>query len=152
VTVIACEGPRLVTNYNPYAGAKGILLTIADSISTLASFGATGYKDAAVVILGPEHRNTIAEEGWNKEQVQQFLYDHCGRKAGELRATVHNEGAGVWVKEEDDDDHFVRLFESPDRIKIISAGGAAGRFSVVCDGFASEKFCKWQIRGIPEQQ
>ncbi|MBX5467403.1 MAG: hypothetical protein K6U14_07920 [Firmicutes bacterium] len=146
VAAVACEAPRLVGNYNPEAGPEGILLTIADTLSTLTSFGATGPKDATVVLLGPEHRDTIAQAGWSKRDVQQFLFEHCGRRAGELKRTVG--GVPAWGTVDAPDDAWVQMFADPDRILVVAAGGGAGRFSVVCDGFAAPQFCQWQMRKI----
>ena len=135
VTVIACDGPKLVTNFN--SGAEGILLQIAETAAI------SGYKDDVVVILGPEHRDTLVEAGWTKRSIQEFLYEHIGRRAGELKRINSRS-----VQETDPDDRFIHLVKSPEEIKVICAGGGAGRMSVVIDGFALHKYCKWQMRKI----
>lgn len=148
VAVVACEGPKQIHNPNPDAGAEGILLTIADSMSILNNFGVTGPKDA-YIIFGPEHRQTLTEEGFTKESIKQFLYEHCRRKAGDIkRIGAGYEGEYKWFDKDVDDDQWIQLFKSADDIKILSAGGAAGRFSVIIDGRVTPRHSKLVMRKI----
>lgn len=149
VAVIACEGPRQIHNLNPHCGPEGILLTLADAYVSLGTYNPTG-QDVGLFIIGPEHRQTLSEAGWTKEQIREFLFEHCRRRAEEIRKTVGN-GEVIWVNDDDEDDRKVPIFKRKEQIKVISAGGGAGRFSVVINSF-SGRHCKWQMRKIKEPQ
>lgn len=151
VTVVACEGPKQIHNPNPDAGAEGILLTIADMMSTLTNFSVTGPKEAFIVI-GGEHRQTLKEEGWTKEKIKEYLWDHCGRRAGDIKRIGGGyKGDYIWFEKDIDDSEWIRLYQSPNDIHIISAGGDAGRMSVIIDGLVNRKHTQWQIRKIVDQ-
>ena len=140
VTVIALDAPKMVVDFQ--TDAKTLLCAIADMASPLTNVG-PGYKDGEiVVILGPEHRTTLVEDGWNKEQVRGFLYEHMGRRVADFKRAGRNLGT------DRADDEFIHLLKSPEYIRIICAGGGANRLSAVCDGSVAEKFCKAQIRKI----
>lgn len=144
VTLIALESPKQITNFVSQR-AEGILHSIADAASDLVVVANGGYRDGEiVVIIGPEHRATLIEEGWDKDRIRHFLYENMGRTVREIKKL----GEIKWLKEDEDDNRFIHLLKSPDYINIISAGGAAGRFSVVCDGSVAEKFCKAQTKKI----
>ncbi|HHX75688.1 MAG TPA: hypothetical protein GX699_12360, partial [Firmicutes bacterium] len=140
VTVIALDAPKMVIDF--HSDGRGILLSIADMASPLTNVG-PGHKDGdIVVLLGPEHRSVLAAEGWTKEQIRNFLFEHMGRSVGDFRR------AGKDWYEGKKDDEFIPLLKSPDYIRIVAAGGGAGRLSAVCDGSVAEKFCKAQMRKI----
>jgi hypothetical protein len=140
VTVISLDAPKMVVDFN--SDAEGILHSIADVASPLTYTG-PGYKDGEIVVLlGPEHRDTLVQAGWNKEKIRDFLYEHMGRRVGDFRRVGKNSGG------DKADDDFIHLLKSPEYLRIICGGGAAGRLSAVCDGSVAEKFCKAQIRKI----
>lgn len=155
VTVMPSEAPRQIGNFDPRAGGRELLLSLADAMSSLTYFGATGYIESVAVLIGPEHRQILQGERWSKAGVREFLAANCRRKSGALKRIVDNGRGGErgtaygWSRDEDDDDRWVDLFDSAERIKVVSAGGA-GRFSVICWGFASDKFCRTITRRIPD--
>lgn len=142
VTLVGAEGPRLVTNHLTRR-PEALLITVADALRTLGSFGFFGPTNA-VVVLGPEHRDVVADGGFDKQDVQDFLYDACERKASELRS-IDSEYPPL--KEAKSDGEAVKLFESPQDIHVISSGGA-GRFSAVCPGFSHKSYSVSVMRKI----
>ena len=65
-----------------------ILMTIADTMSYGGMI--TQVTDArmlhgAVVVMGPEHAQLIARQGWSKQDVKQFLWENFGKTKRELR-------------------------------------------------------------------
>jgi hypothetical protein len=62
-----------------------ILLSIADSMSYAGAYFPWRFGHGAIVVMGPEHAQLIAQAGWSKQQVREFLWEHFGRRAGELR-------------------------------------------------------------------
>jgi hypothetical protein len=76
VTVIGAECPHNVNDHESLSGL-GILKTVA---GTLVSTGMNDiyYTEAQpLVILGPEHAATIAQDGYTKRSLRQFLYEHA---------------------------------------------------------------------------
>lgn len=134
VTVFGVEGPH---NVNDHYGRTGeeILLTIA---GTLASPGANNFylEGQPVVVVGPEHAEVIAADGFSKADVKRFLSE----KAVVPRAVVSD--AMIEVLEERLPRHLlgergtdgVRFATDPDQLIVLVAGGA-GRHSAVLPTF-----------------
>jgi hypothetical protein len=87
-----------------------------------------------VLVLSPEHANTIARDGWSKADVRKYLWETVVRQP-EPGAPPLRGRAAKWATAEG----AVRKFRSPDAIIIVVAGGTAGRLSVVIPGWVSEE-------------
>ncbi len=134
VTVFGVEGPH---NVNDHYGrtAEEILLTVA---GTLASPGANNFYLAGqpVVVLGPEHAEVIAGDGFSKADVKRFLSAH----AVVPRDLVSE--AMLEVLEQRLPHHLigergsggVRFVTDPDELIVLVAGGA-GRHSAILPTF-----------------
>ena len=134
VTVCGVEGPH---NVNDHYGRTGeeILLTIA---GTLASTGANNFylEGEPVVVLGPEHAEVVAADGFSKADVKRFLSEH----AVVPRRVVSE--AMIDVLEARIPDHLigprgrdgVRFCTRPDDLIVVVAGGA-GRHSAILPTF-----------------
>jgi hypothetical protein len=131
VTVFAAEPPRGVAEHKARS-AKGILKTISYTLATVFTYRAClGYE--AMVILGPEHVKTIWRERWSKQQVREFLFENTGVP---LRVYEGEESEGsqfvpLYREVTIDGERCYQKFRSPDAIKIVVAGGTAGKFSAV---------------------
>ena len=99
------------------------------------------FSDTALIV-GPEHAKTFAQDGWSKNDLRQFLFEHIRRPLCELRPGV-NGGEGVGVSmlaganvqaEPPTDDTLYPKFPAPESILIVVAGGTAGRFSAAVPG------------------
>jgi hypothetical protein len=106
VAVLAAEAPQQVVNSQGRTAAA-IAGTLARSAAMIASDTQHSLGDTLFVI-GPEHARTIAGDGWSKEDLRAALW----------------EGTAP-----------VRKFREPGNIKIMVAGGTAGRFSVLVPGW-----------------
>jgi hypothetical protein len=113
-----------------------ILLTIADSMSYAGGWQAgRGY----TVVMGPEHAQLLARNGWSKPQAKEFLWRHWGRRRGDLRrlGLYHAQGdgtdplSGTGANPDGDDDEFVRFGESPDSMLLVVAGANNAGVSTV---------------------
>jgi hypothetical protein len=107
--------------------AEEVLLTIADSMSYAGSYMAgRGYS----VVMGPEHAQLLARQGWSKADAKQFLWEHWGRRRGELRRLGLLQQAGEG--ETADDEELIRFGQSPDSVLLVVAGtGNAGISTVI---------------------
>jgi hypothetical protein len=73
-----------------------------------------------VVVLGPEHARHIGSAGWSKQDVREYLFEHWGNTALELRLCG---GELREMKGKDyPDDTFIGASADPDTIKIFVAG------------------------------
>jgi hypothetical protein len=108
-----------------------ILTTIADSMSYGGMF--TQVTDArmlhgAVVVMGPEHANLIASQGWSKQDVKQFLWQNFGKRKSDLRrmGKLHADIAA------EAEDAFIRCTSGPEWIMLVVSGANNAGVSTVC--------------------
>ena len=134
VTVFGVEGPH---NVNDHYGRTGeeILRTVA---GTLASPGANNFYllGDPIVVLGPEHAEVIARDGFSKDDVRRFLSEHAiiPRTAvsdaliDELERRCPDHLLGERGRE------GIRFITRPENIVVLVAGGA-GRHSAILPSF-----------------
>ena len=75
VTVIAAEGPHNINDHESIT-AEGILTMTAGTMTTTGSNNAY-YNGEPCVAFGPEHAQTIANDGLSKADVKQWLFEHA---------------------------------------------------------------------------
>jgi len=74
VTVVAAEPPHNINDHESTTGA-GLLKTIAGTIAITGSNN--GYHASEpVVLISPEHAATIAGDGYSKQRVKEYLFEH----------------------------------------------------------------------------
>jgi len=131
VTLMAAEPPRGVAEHKART-AKALLKTISYTLATVFTYRACrGYE--AMVVLCPEHVKTIHRDGWSKQQVREFLFENTGVP---VRVYDEDQGEGSQFVEHYkeitvDGERCYQKFASPEAIKILVAGGTAGKFSAV---------------------
>jgi hypothetical protein len=118
VALLAAEAPQVVVDARSRTAAE-LLSTIARSGEAIASTTVGGLGDTLLVIA-PEHATTIAADGWSKANVRDFLWE---------RMHASTDGGAA------------PKFRAPDNLKILVAGGTAGRFSAWVPG--------WPFRDSP---
>lgn len=122
------------------AKAVHLLSDIADTIGRTGS--ALGRRMRCLVVLGPEHAQAIAADGFSKADVRRYLAEHVGRRASELRAAGKepvnpNEqdpgGRSVADREgRTDGEEFVSLVPEADELLVVVAGARNAGVSAVC--------------------
>ncbi len=115
-----------------------ILLTIADSMSYaggIVQVTEQRMKHSCIVVMGPEHAQLIAKQGWSKQQVRQFLWENFGKRKSELRryGKLHADFS------DEPEDAFIHNASGPEAIWLIVAGAANGGVSTVCPAFTLER-------------
>lgn len=132
VTVHKCEAPRNSID-NLGKEPEQILTAIASVAATLGGNNAT-VPSELVVILNPSQAKGLADNGWSKEDVRQFLYDQARNSAEALRSSTRQ--AIHWPK------WFfhvpdVPVVHSPNDIILVVAGGVGPHSMVAVPwGFA----------------
>ena len=119
------------------AKAEHILSDIADTIGRTGS--AFGRRLRALVILGPEHAQAIAAQGFSKADVRAFLAERTGRRLSDFRRAGKDAVNPAWqggmahpAAEAAPVDEDVRLVHSPEDVVVVVAGARNAGVSTVC--------------------
>lgn len=138
VTVAGVEGPH---NVNDHYGttAQEVLLTVAGTIAVTGSNNS--YLGGEIlVVLGPEHTEVIARDGFSKDDVKRFLMEHAivpGHHISEpqgraMAARVPERFIGSDWRQ------GARMFSNTGEVMVVVAGGA-GRHSAVIPSFGATR-------------
>ncbi len=117
--------------------AEGILNVTADSMRALGTGNCVGQGES-VLLLGPEHRETIAQDGWDKKAIRGYLFNHVRRSLADLKRGSQRAGQ----VEPGDEEKMIPFVRTPDSIFVVAAGGLGGRFSAWVPGFTSYDACR----------
>jgi hypothetical protein len=132
VTLFAAEAPHGVSEHNART-AKGVLKAIAYALATVWSYrNCVGFE--AMVVLCPEHVRTIHRDGITKQDVRSFLFENTGIPVRCYQNAEPGEGTeqrGSYKEITIDGEPCYQKFRSPESIKLVVAGGTAGKFSAV---------------------
>ncbi len=92
-----------------------------------------------VVVVPPEHVDTFAKDGWTKAQVRAQIQEASKRPVRELVAGAGGaaEGLPAAAAERLGMDTMLAKFRSDDMIKLVVAGGEAGKFGAYLAGWVS---------------
>ena len=125
VTVYCAEAPH---NVNDQV-SKTPEMYLGSAASTMATLGGNGLYRSALkgeqgLVISSESAHWIAEFGWSKRDVMQFIYDHARQPLGRLR------DRGAYGKcplpefiDERDDGAMVPIVNLPEYIVVLVGGG-----------------------------
>ena len=142
VAVLAADAPLGVYDQRSRT-PEDLLATLAASLAVVAHHKMTHWGDT-LLVLSPEHVRIPGDAGWTKAEVRRWLWERLQRPVREL-LPGRDGGEGlpehVLRKFPDParDDSPIAKFRSPDNIKILVAGGTAGRFSAIVPGWTFSK-------------
>ena len=133
VTVYGGEAPHNV-NDHVSTTASGILTTVCDTAVSLGSnVGWYFSQSQLLVVLGPEHAKTIADDGLSRADVQRFVYEHARLPLGRLKLAgmwgMHDWPA--WMNAVTDPEALMPQVPSPDDVYVVVAGGSGKHSAVV---------------------
>jgi hypothetical protein len=132
VTVYASNS--LYQVYNQLAAEpEPLLRCFADALGNLGSPNVKGFNEALVVLAG-EHAEVLRVSGWSRKQVQQFLVAHTRRRVADFKRAARLPGPVA----ADDETTWRHLFERPEDILIVCAGGRAGSWSACLPGWGNK--------------
>ncbi len=133
VTMFGGEPPH---NVNDHVGttAAGILNNVADVAATLGSnVGWYFSQSQLLVVLGPEHASTISSDGFTREDVQRFVFEHARLPLGRLKLGgmwgIHD--WPLWMQKVTDETAMLPLVPSLDDVLVMVAGGPGKHSAVV---------------------
>jgi peroxiredoxin len=137
VTLFAAEPPHGVSEHNAREG-RAILKAISRSLATVFSYRFCLLWEA-IVVLCPEHVKTLHRGGFTKDSIREFLFENTGIPVKEYEEDG-GEGtqfAQLYQRATINGEECYRKFARPDQIKIVVAGGTAGKFSAVIGSWAT---------------
>lgn len=133
VTVFSCEAPHSVLCYGT---AKQMLATLVSSLSTLGSNNVHAMGET-LVVLNPWQARQFQQEGWSKQDIKMYLWQHARTPVGRIKAV---DALGIvgqfWPKWVDgnDENFLVPLTARPEDIHLVVAGGDT-YFAAICPGW-----------------
>jgi hypothetical protein len=132
VTVYASNS--LYQVYNQLAATPETLLVgFADALSNLGQPNVKGFNQALVVFAG-EHTEILRASRWSRQQVQQFLVERARRRVADFKRAARLPGP----LQPADETTWRYLFERPEDILIVCAGGRAGSWSACLPGWGNK--------------
>jgi len=121
VTAFGCEGPHNIQDHYSNT-ALGVLRTVAGAMGQAGSNNLLG-RGWPVLSLGPEHAATIAREGYTKQKVKEFLFEHARFPLARLGAEYRQQQIERH-RVVDAPDTMVPIVRKPEDITVLVAGGA----------------------------
>jgi len=137
LTLFACDPPRGVSEHRSRT-APGVLRAIAAALATIWSYRMCGMLEG-LVVLCPEHARTIHGDGFTKQDAVEWLWENTGVPVSEFDG---DNGEGTQFES----NYFrttirgvecYRKFARPEQIRIVVAGGTAGKFSAVLGSWST---------------
>lgn len=131
VTAMAAEAPHNINDHASNTG-EGLITTIAGTMSQVGTNN-TYLQGPCFVVLGPEHAQTLARDGWTAGSIQEALYErskiHVSR--------ISKENLESWAGQERHpvNDYYYST-SSPQHINVVVAGGP-GKHSMYIPSFGN---------------
>ncbi len=138
VTVINAEGPHQIYDHTNNTG-EGILTSVAEYIAVCNY----DYREL-VVVLCPEHVGYLKAEGWNKQRVKAFLFQHAQRTVAYYKRTGKMPGP----LDPSDEAKMQAALHGPEAVTVIVGGGGAGGFSAIIPTWGRGGISRTQTREI----
>lgn len=136
VTVIGAECPHNINDHQSLT-AEGVMMTIAGTMATTGANDIYYPAQRPLLVLGPEHAQTIADGGYSKADAKRFLQQHAWLALN--RFSPENIGRRFMVTFRDQyanaaPDAPVHAVKNAEDIIIIVAGGV-GKHSIYMPTF-----------------
>jgi hypothetical protein len=132
VTVYASNS--LYQVYNQLAATpEPLLLCVADALANLGSPNVKGFNESLVVLAG-EHSEVLRQSGWSRRDVQRFLVEHARRRVADFKRAARLPGEPL----PDDETTWRHVFEAPEDLLLVCAGGRAGSWSACLPGWGKK--------------
>jgi hypothetical protein len=129
-----------------------LMPTLAASMAVVSHHRMTHWGDT-LLVLSPEHAKILGDAGWKKADVRRWLHERLQWPVRELiPGREGGEGLPEHVlakyRDPDRDTTLIPKFRAPEHIKVVVAGGVAGRFSAIVPGWTFAKGSNLVFRRI----
>jgi hypothetical protein len=151
VAVFAAEPPLSISDTTSRT-ARDLVATMGASLA-VAWNARMHLRGQCLLVIGPEHAQTIARDGWSKGDIKRFLYEHVRKPLGELlrgpewELGMSRQALPAWI-DTGDEHTLVPKFISSDEILIVVAGGTAGTHSACLSGWGNGFTSRMVIKPI----
>src|SRR5260370_1431713 len=142
VTLFAGEAPHGISDHASRT-AKSLAGSLGWSMAGLWNSKHFPLYSHTMLVVGPEHARTFAEDGWSRDDLARHLHDTIRVPYGTLLPDeTHGEGTNLrFGKSTPGADTLVSKFPSVEEIHIVVAGGNAGRLSMAIPRWPRPKNC-----------
>lgn len=134
VTLVHTEAPHSINDARSKT-ARGLMTTVA---STMCTLGVNNiyYQGQPVLVLGPEHAQLLAKEGWSKQDVKAYIHEFARQPARLVRDRGMEIGREFpqWIDLSDDDAMVPIIDKADDLIVVVSGGGGPKSMCVPTSG------------------
>jgi hypothetical protein len=136
VTLFAGEAPHGISDHASRT-AKSLAGSLGWSMAGLWNSKHFPLYSHTMLLVGPEHARTFADEGWTRQDLAQYLYEAIRVPYRSLLPSEeHGEGTNLrFSREAVAPEALVPKFPSTEELHILVAGGTAGRFSMAIPGW-----------------
>ena len=141
VTVFAGEAPHGISDHASRT-ARSLAGSLGWSMSGLWNIKHFPLYSHTMLVVGPEHARTFADDGWTRDDLRRHLFETVRAPYRTLIPDAENgEGTNLRFARggEPDPDELIPKFPSVDEIHVVVAGGTAGRFSMAIPGWLGTK-------------
>ncbi|WP_414469838.1 hypothetical protein [Methanobacterium sp. ACI-7] len=128
VTMMALDSPHNVNDHRSKT-AEDIMDTIIDT-AAVAGCNNSHVPGEMLIIMSPEHAKTIADDGWNKEDIKSYFHENA------LVPAEFGDRGGRKLDEKWIIDGDVQITRSPKDVVVVVAGGP-GRHTMISHGFGT---------------
>ena len=129
VTVVAAEAPHNVNDHYSISGL-GVLTTVAGTLACQGNNNIMNQRGEPVIVLGPEHATTIAQDEFDKKSIKEFVFNNA-----KVSKKVFSQEHQTLRFDQYPEDLLPVSREARD-IMVIVAGGA-GKHSMVVPTFGN---------------
>ncbi len=134
VTMFPSEGPHQIANHIN-GDPESILNSFVAAMTNPATFG-VGKRHQVLFVVGNEHRQALAEAGWSRAQVREYLAEHSRVTQEHLTSA----GIGMEYTAQNDmtpeADGKLPTVETPDDVFLVTAGSAGAGWSAYIPNWA----------------
>jgi hypothetical protein len=131
VTILAALAPHQF--YNQLSNtSEGILATACAHMRISAG---TGMQPEYVLVIAGEHMAVMKKEGYSKEDIRRFCFEHTQLSHAELKRINVMPGP----IQPEDENRMKTLVPSKEDFIVVAAGSRAGAFSAYIPAWASKK-------------
>jgi hypothetical protein len=140
VTLFAGEAPHGISDHASRS-ARSLAGSLGWSMAGLWNSKHFPLYSHTMVVVGPEHARTFADDGWSREDLARALHERIRVPyATLLPDDEHGEGTNLrYGRSAPGPEALIPKFPSAEEIHIVVAGGTAGRFSVAIPGWLGTK-------------
>ena len=136
-TVTLYASNSLYQVYNQLAAApEPLLLCFADALANLGVSNVRGFSQSLIVFAG-EHSEVLRKSGWSKRDVKRFVVERARRTVADYKRAARLPGEITPPYEST----WRHVFEDPDDLLVVCAGGRAGSWSACLPGWGK----KWTM-------